>query len=75
MQPNGLYLKQCGDVRLAVEKVGTTFRVLVTHVVDEMRPDEVVYAGTAASLDDDMAIAEQGAAQVSAQIRAHGTTP
>jgi hypothetical protein len=75
MQPNGLLLKQCGDIRLAVEKVGATFRVLVTRVIDAMRPDEVVYAGTAASADDGMAIAEREAERVSAQIRAQGTTP
>ena len=64
-RPNGFYLTQSGNIRLLVEKVGARFRVLVTRSVDEMQPEEVVYAGTAANADDGMAIAERMAERAS----------
>jgi len=65
---NDLYLMQRGEIHLLVEKIGTKFRVLVTRSGDEMQPDEIFYSGTAESRDHAMAMAEQEAERVSAQI-------
>ena len=61
-QSNGFHQKQSEDIRLLVEKVGAKYRVLVTRVIDRMRPDDVVYAGSAANADEAMATAERVAA-------------
>ena len=58
---NGFYLTQTGDIRLLVERVGVKFRVLVTRIIDEMQPEELVYAGSATNADDAMILAEHAA--------------
>ena len=45
-------------MHLAVEKIGFTFRVLVTRINDEMQSPEVFYSGSAADMHGAMAIAE-----------------
>ncbi len=61
-QPNDLHLKQSGDIRLLVEKVGVKYRVLVTRVIDGMQADEIVYTGSAANAVEAMTMAERVAA-------------
>jgi hypothetical protein len=63
-QPNGFYLMQSGNMRLLVEMVGSEFRVLVTHTLDEMQSEKLVYAGSAASADAAMRLAEREAERV-----------
>jgi hypothetical protein len=65
VHPNGFYLAQSGKVHLLVEKVGSVFRVLVTHAADEMQPEQLVYAGSAGSADAAMRIAEREAERLS----------
>jgi len=70
VRPNGFYSMQSGDIRLLVEKVGAGFRVLVTRDTDEMQPEEVVYAGSAANVADAMMTATRIAERASARIAA-----
>jgi len=65
--PTGLYFKRYGDVCLMIEHVGSNFRVLVTRVIDERQPEEVVYAGSARNAEDAMTMAERVAGAASAQ--------
>jgi hypothetical protein len=61
-----LYLNRRGDIRLMIEHVGATFRVLVTRVIDENRREEVVYTGSARNADDAMMLAERIAEEAAA---------
>jgi hypothetical protein len=65
IKPNGFYLKENGDLHLMVEKVGGRFRVVVSRIMSDRHPEEIVYAGSAASADDAMTIAERAAAHAS----------
>lgn len=60
-QPNGFYLRQTGDIRLLVEEVGVRCRVVVSRIIDDMLPEELIYAGSAANAHDAMAIADHAA--------------
>jgi hypothetical protein len=66
-QSDDLYLREWGDIRLAVEKVGADFRVLVSHIADDL----VFFSGKASRAGDAMAIAKEVAERVSA--RGHRT--
>lgn len=68
VRPDGSYFTQSRDICLLAEKVGATFRVLVTRIVHEMQPEEVVFAGSAANADDAMMMAERVAEGASGQI-------
>jgi hypothetical protein len=69
-EPTGLYLNRRGDIRLMIEHVGATFRVLVSRVVGENQADEIVYTGSARNAEDAMMLAERVAEQASARIAA-----
>jgi hypothetical protein len=70
VQSNGVYLTQSGEICMLVEKVGARFRVLVTRMIGEMGPEEIVYAGSAASVDDAMRTAERAAETASDRVAA-----
>jgi hypothetical protein len=65
--PTGLYLKRYGDVCLMIEHVGLNFRVLVTRIIDERQPEEVVYGGSARNAGGAMMMAERAAGAASVQ--------
>jgi len=69
-QPTGLYLSRRGDIRLMIEQVGSNFRVMVTRVIDENRPEEVLYTGSARNADDAMMLADRIAEQAAARVAA-----
>ena len=79
IRPNGFYSAQSGNIRLFVEKVGTQFRIVVTRIFpDEMHPEEVLYADTAADAETAMntaeRVAEREAGQHAPQPRRGGLT-
>ena len=68
IRPNGFYSAQNGNIRLFVEKVGSQFRIVVTRIFpDEMHPEEVLYADTAADAEAAMNTAERVAERVAGQ--------
>jgi hypothetical protein len=69
-QPTGIYLTRRGDIHLMVEHVGSTFRVVVTHVRNEALPEEVIYSGSARNAEDAFILADQAAEQASVRIAA-----
>jgi hypothetical protein len=70
LRTDGSYFTHDEDTCLLAEKVGATFRVLVTRVVHEMQTEEIVYAGSAANADDAMTMAERVAERTFGQIAA-----
>jgi hypothetical protein len=50
-----------------IEHVGSNFRVLVTRIIDERQPEEVVYGGSARNAEGAMMKAERAAGAASVQ--------
>jgi hypothetical protein len=70
VEQNGVYWDRRGNISLMIEKVGANFRVLVTRVIHEMQPEEVIYAGSAVNAADAMTMAERVAERACAQMAA-----
>jgi hypothetical protein len=63
---NGCLTTTIGDVRMMVEKVGASFRVVVTHSEDDTQPDKVIASASATDARAAMTIAERVASRYSA---------
>ncbi len=63
-------MRQFGNIRLLVEEVGTKYRVLVTRSTDELRPEEIVYAGSAPNAADALTMAESVGERAYIQVAA-----
>jgi hypothetical protein len=55
-------------MHLAVEKIGFTFRVLVSRVKNEMQPTELFYSGSAVDMNGALAMAEDVGQRMFAMI-------
>jgi hypothetical protein len=64
------YVTHYGNMRLAVERAGATFRIQITRIKDKTQPAEVFYAGNAANAYVAMTIAEHKVKQVFARLYA-----
>jgi hypothetical protein len=66
----GFYVKRTGDLRLSAGRFGTRFMVLVTRLVDEQRPDEVIYSGSARNAAAAKVLAEDVAERIAGALHA-----
>jgi hypothetical protein len=62
-EPNGCLTTKVGDVAMMVEKVGATFRIVVTRGGHESQPGKVLASASAADALAAMALAERVASQ------------
>jgi hypothetical protein len=61
---NGCLTTEIGAIRMLVEEVGSSYRVVVTHSEDETQPEKVLASASAANVLAAMTIAERVASQV-----------
>ena len=61
---NGCLTTEIGAIRMMVEKVGASFRVIVTRSEDERQPERVLVSASAADARAAMTIAERVASQL-----------
>lgn len=60
---NGCLTTEVGDVRMMVEQVGASFRVIVTRSGDKTQPERVLASASAADARAAMTIAERVASR------------